>query len=282
MNHVKKPDWLKVRLGSTNHYAHVGSVVKTHCLNTICSSGRCPNQAECWSNGTASFMILGNICTRNCKFCNTATGKPLPPNANEPAQIADAIRLMDLKHAVVTSVTRDDLADYGAKHWANCIKEIQTVNTNTTLEVLIPDFKGESTFIEQIIQTRPHTIAHNIETVRRLTPTIRSAAKYDTSLAILNQIAKANITAKSGLMLGLGETEEEIIETLKDLREVGCTVVTIGQYLQPTRQHHPVAAYIHPNDFERYKALAIELGFTHAESGPLVRSSYHAEQYAKR
>lgn len=277
--HVKKPDWLKIDFRSNNQFAHVNQIVKEHCLNTICTSGRCPNMAECWSRGTATFMILGEICTRSCKFCNTQTGRPLSPNADEPEQLAESIKLMQLKHAVVTAVTRDDLADQGATHWATCISAIKRVNPDTTIEVLIPDFQGKRPLIDQIIAEKPSIIAHNIETVKRLTPEVRSAAKYDLSLQVLNYIADSGIPAKSGFMLGLGETEAEILQTMDDLRAVGTSILTVGHYLQPSRQHLPVTAYIHPDKFAEYKATGLSKGFRVVESGPLVRSSYHAERH---
>ena len=277
--HVKKPDWLKINFRSNDQFAHVNQIVKEHCLNTICTSGRCPNMAECWSRGTATFMILGEICTRSCKFCNTQTGRPLSPNADEPEQLAESIKLMQLKHAVVTAVTRDDLADQGATHWVACISAIKRVNPDTTIEVLIPDFQGKRPLIDQIIAEKPTIIAHNIETVKRLTPEVRSAAKYDLSLQVLNYIADSGIPAKSGFMLGLGETEAEILQTMDDLRAVGTSILTVGHYLQPSRQHLPVTAYIHPDKFAEYKAIGLSKGFRVVESGPLVRSSYHAERH---
>ncbi len=277
--HVKKPDWLKINFRSNDQFAHVNQIVKEHCLNTICTSGRCPNMAECWSRGTATFMILGEICTRSCKFCNTQTGRPLSPNADEPEQLAESIKLMQLKHAVVTAVTRDDLADQGATHWVACISAIKRVNPDTTIEVLIPDFQGKRPLIDQIIAEKPSIIAHNIETVKRLTPEVRSAAKYDLSLQVLNYIADSGIPAKSGFMLGLGETEAEILQTMDDLRAVGTSILTVGHYLQPSRQHLPVTAYIHPDKFAEYKAIGLSKGFRVVESGPLVRSSYHAERH---
>lgn len=279
MTRIRKPEWLKIDFRADNRYAEVSSVMKKHCLHTICSSGRCPNMAECWSRGTATFMILGDICTRSCKFCNTDTGRPLPPKADEPEQLATSIQTIGLKHAVVTAVTRDDLPDQGAAHWAACIQAIKTLNPNTTIEVLIPDFQGNTELIDQVLVETPNIIAHNIETVRRLTSSVRSAAKYDISLRVLKHIAASNIPAKSGLMLGLGETEEEIFQTMDDLRAVDCSILTLGQYLQPTRKHLEVQAYIHPDKFAEYKDIALNKGFRRVESGPLVRSSYHAERH---
>jgi len=279
VNHIKKPDWLKIDFRSNDQFAHVNQIVKNHCLHTICTSGRCPNMAECWSRGTATFMILGEICTRSCKFCNTQTGHPLPPNPNEPQQLAESIKLMNLKHAVVTAVTRDDLPDQGAAHWAACILAIKKENPETTIEVLIPDFQGNTLLIDQIIAQKPNIIAHNIETVERLTPEVRSAAKYNLSLQVLKYIANSGIPAKTGFMLGLGETEAEILQTMDDLRIVGTSILTLGQYLQPSRKHLPVSAYIHPDKFAEYKEIGLAKGFRVVESGPLVRSSYHAERH---
>ena len=279
VNHVKNPDWLKIDFRSNDQFANANQIVKEHCLHTICTSGRCPNMTECWSRGTATFMILGDICTRSCKFCNTQTGRPLPPNPNEPQQLAESIKLMKLKHAVVTAVTRDDLPDQGAAHWAACIAAIKQENPNTTIEVLIPDFQGQTELIDQIIAQQPNLIAHNIETVERLTTQVRSAAKYRLSLNVLAYIAQSGIPAKSGFMLGLGETETEILQTMDDLRNASVSVLTLGQYLQPSRNHLPVSAYIHPDKFNEYKQIGLEKGFRVVESGPLVRSSYHAERH---
>jgi len=279
VNHVKKPDWLKIDFRSNDQFAHVNQIVKDHDLHTICTSGRCPNMTECWSRGTATFMILGEICTRSCKFCNTQTGHPLPPNPNEPQQLAESIKLMNLKHAVVTAVTRDDLPDQGAAHWAACILAIKKENPEITIEVLIPDFQGNTSLIDQIIAQKPNIISHNIETVERLTPEVRSAAKYNLSLQVLKYIADSGIPAKSGFMLGLGETEAEILHTMDDLRTVGTSVLTLGQYLQPSRKHLPVSDYIHPDKFAEYKEKGLAKGFRIVESGPLVRSSYHAERH---
>lgn len=277
MLHVKKPDWLKIRLGGNETFTQTKKIVESHKLHTICSSGRCPNMGECWERGTATFMIGGEICTRSCKFCNTKTGKPLTLDPNEPANVAESIRLMGLKHAVVTSVDRDDLPDQGAQHWVDTINKIREVNPATTLEVLIPDFQGKTDLVDMVCKALPDVISHNMETVRRLTPQVRSAAKYDTSLAVLKRIADNGLKAKSGMMVGLGETIDEIIQLMDDLRGVNCSVLTIGQYLQPSRKHLPVAAYLHPDVFKELKEIALGKGFDHVESGPLVRSSYHAE-----
>jgi lipoic acid synthetase len=281
ISRTKKPEWLKIDFRSDNNYSIVNKTLKTNNLHTICVSGRCPNLAECWNSGTATFMILGDICTRSCKFCNTLTGKPLPPNADEPKNIANAVKTMNLRYVVLTSVDRDDLADFGAQHWADCILKIKEENPNVKIEALIPDFKGDKTLIDKVIDTKPNTIAHNIETVFRLTPSVRSAAKFETSLAVLRHISERNIRAKSGLMLGLGETENEIFETMDSLLEVGCKVLTLGQYLQPTKKHLEVADYIHPDKFAEYKQVALQKGFEFVESAPLVRSSYHAEKCGK-
>lgn len=275
---IRKPEWLKIRLNSNEQSAQVNSLLKHNCLHTICTSGRCPNQAECWSRGTATFMILGDVCTRGCRFCNTKTGKPLAVVTDEAEKLALSVKSMSLKHAVITSVTRDDLSDQGAKHWANCIKAIRKDNPTTKIEVLLPDLWAEESLINIVLDAQPNIVAHNIETVERLTPEIRSKATYKTSLETLRLLSESGLPTKSGMMLGLGETEEEIFATLNDLRKVGVTCLTIGQYLQPTKKHTPVCAYIHPDKFSEYKKVALSLGFTHVESGPLVRSSYHAEK----
>lgn len=274
---VKKPEWLKVDLGGNNKYKLTKLAVESHGLHTICSSGKCPNIGECWGLGTATFMIGGEICTRSCKFCNTMTGKPLPLNKLEPENVANSIRIMKLKHAVITSVDRDDLPDLGAQHWVETINKIREINPDTTIEVLVPDFQGKIELIDQVCSAQPNVISHNIETVRRLTPQVRSAAKYDISLAVLNRFAENRLKSKSGLMLGLGESLDEVKETMDDLLNAGCKVLTIGQYLQPTREHLPVVEYIHPDIFMELRETALNKGFIHVESGPLVRSSYHAK-----
>ena len=277
--HIKKPDWLKIRLRGNEHFTETKRIVESHCLHTICTSGRCPNMGECWSRGTATFMIGGDICTRSCRFCNTLTGKPFPLNPKEPEEVAESIRLMGLTHAVVTSVDRDDLPDLGASHWAATIRAIKRINPATTLEVLIPDFQGRLEWVDEVIEAAPEIISHNMETVRRISPEVRSAAKYETSLAVLQHIAQRGITAKTGIMVGLGETEAEVYELMDDVLAVGVSVLTIGQYLQPSRKNIPVAAYIHPDQFEIYRLKGLEKGFKHVESAPLVRSSYHAEKH---
>ena len=278
MERVRKPEWLKISIGANERYTETKRIVESHCLHTICSSGRCPNMGECWGRGTATFMIGGNICTRSCKFCNTPTGRPLPLDPQEPTHVAESVRLMKLSHAVVTSVDRDDLPDLGASHWAQTIREIRRLNPDTTLEVLIPDFQGRGELVEQVIEARPDIISHNMETVRRISPLVRSAARYDTSLEVIRQIAASGITAKSGIMVGLGETPAEVEELMDDLRAAGCQIMTIGQYLQPSHRHYPVAAYVTPEQFKRYEETGLAKGFTQVESGPLVRSSYHAEK----
>lgn len=279
VEHVKKPEWLKIRLRGNEHFAETKRIVESHCLHTICTSGKCPNMGECWSRGTATFMIAGEICTRSCRFCNTLTGKPLPLDPREPGRVAESVRLMQLKHAVVTSVDRDDLPDLGAGHWAATIREIKTVNPGTSLEVLIPDFQGRLDLVDLVIDAHPEIISHNMETVRRISPTVRSAAKYETSLAVLRHIAERGVTAKTGIMVGLGETEEEVWELMDDVLNQGVRILTIGQYLQPSRKNIPVSEYIHPDQFVAYREKALEKGFRHVESAPLVRSSYHAEKH---
>ena len=277
--HIKKPDWLKIRLRGNEHFTETKHIVESHGLHTICTSGRCPNMGECWSRGTATFMIGGDICTRSCRFCNTLTGKPLPLDPKEPEKVAESIRLMGLRHAVVTSVDRDDLPDLGAQHWVETILTIKRMNPNTTIEVLIPDFQGRLDLVDQIVDANPEIISHNMETIRRITPLVRSAAKYETSLAVLHRIAQRGITAKTGIMVGLGETEDEVLELMDDVLETGASVLTIGQYLQPSRKNIPVAEYIHPDQFEKYRQMALDKGFKQVESAPLVRSSYHADKH---
>jgi lipoyl synthase len=279
INSRRKPDWLKIRLPLGDTVKQVRGIIDEHKLNTICTSGACPNQAECWGAGTATFMILGDICTRACKFCNVNTGKPLPADYKEPARVAGSIRLMKVKHAVITSVDRDDMEDGGAEIWAMTIRKVRELNPNTTMEVLIGDFNGIKHHIQKVIDEKPEVISHNMETVRRLTPVIRTRAKYDLSLKVLKQVVESGIRSKSGIMLGLGETEEEILQTMDDLREIGVEVLTIGQYLQPTKNHIEVQAYIDPEVFKKYGIIGLEKGFRHVESGPLVRSSYHAEKH---
>lgn len=279
---VRKPEWLKINIGANERYTETKRIVENHCLHTICSSGRCPNMGECWGKGTATFMIGGDICTRSCKFCNTQTGRPLPLDPNEPAHVAESISLMKLSHAVVTSVDRDDLPDLGASHWARTITEIKRVDPATTIEVLIPDFQGRLELVDQVINARPEIISHNMETVRRISPLVRSAAHYDTSLKVIKRIADSGTVAKSGIMAGLGETPAEVEELMDDLLAAGCKILTIGQYLQPTHRHYPVAEYVTPEQFAEYKRIGLEKGFEQVESAPLVRSSYHAEKHIRR
>ena len=281
MTYLRKPEWLKTRLQSDVQFVLVNNIVKEHGLHTICASGRCPNMSECWNKGTATFMILGEICTRSCKFCNVITGRPLAVDPHEPEKVAESIHLMNLKHAVVTSVDRDELPDQGASHWAATIRAIKRVNPNTTLEVLIPDFSGNTALVDQVIAEKPNIISHNLETVRRLTPEIRSKAKYDTSLSILAHIASQNIVAKTGIMLGLGEKEEEILTLMDDALAAGCSILTIGQYMQPSRQNITVTEYIRPEKFEEYRLIGLQKGFKFVESAPLVRSSYCAEKHVQ-
>lgn len=279
MTHIRKPEWLKISISANAKYAETKKIVDTHKLHTICSSGRCPNMGECLGKGTATFMICGAICTRSCKFCNTCTGKPLPLDENEPANVAESIRLMKLNHAVITSVDRDDLEDLGASHWTKTLLKIKEINPETTIEALIPDFQGKKELISQVISARPDILSHNMETVRRISPMVRSVAKYDTSLKVIKLISESGITAKSGIMVGLGESKDEVLQTMDDLLEAGCKILTIGQYLQPTHKHYPVAEYITPEQFLEYKTIGEKKGFQTVESGPLVRSSYHAEKH---
>ncbi|NWJ52329.1 MAG: lipoyl synthase [Bacteroidetes bacterium] len=275
----RKPDWLKIKLPKGESYLKVKEILHGQKLHTICESGKCPNLSECWEAGTATFMILGDICTRSCKFCNTKTGIPLPVDKEEPQRVADSIKSMNLKHCVITSVDRDDLPDGGSYIWAETIHKIREVNPNTTIEVLIPDFNGIEADINRVIEAKPDIISHNLETVRRLTAQVRRQARYNLSLRVLKQIADSGIVAKSGVMLGLGETEEELFESMDDLLASGVSVITIGQYLQPTAKHLPVIDYVTPEKFTEYGRVALKKGFRVAESGPLVRSSYHAERH---
>lgn len=274
----RKPSWLKVKLAQGKNYSKVKKVVELNQLHTICSSGKCPNIGECWTKGTATFMIAGDICTRSCKFCATQTGKPLPLDSEEPKKIAKSVKLMQLRHCVVTSVDRDELEDKGTQHWAETIREIRKENPNTIIEVLTPDFDNIDELLDIVFEAKPDIFGHNVETVKRLSPQVRSRAKYDLSLDVLRKASKAGIISKSGIMLGLGETEQEVLELMKDLREVNCNLLTIGQYLQPTKENIPVQEYIHPDQFAKYKEMGMGLGFDNVESGPLVRSSYMAEE----
>jgi lipoic acid synthetase len=273
------PSWLRMQRASGESYTMVKHLVENNHLHTICSSGNCPNIGECWNAGTATLMILGDICTRSCKFCGTTSGRPLPPDEGEPERVAQAVKTMGLRHCVITSVDRDDLPDGGAKHWADTIRRIREVNPGVTTETLIPDFRGNISDIDIVIEARPDVISHNIETVRRMTPLIRSVAKYEVSLSVLKHIASRGIVTKSGMMLGLGESEEEVIEALYDLHATGCSIVTIGQYLAPTLSHIPVAEYITFEKFDDYRRKGLEIGLKFVESSPLVRSSFHAEKH---
>lgn len=276
---VKKPNWLRVKLPTGENYRHVRDLVDTHKLHTICESGNCPNMGECWGAGTATFMILGNTCTRSCGFCAVATGRPDPIDWDEPQRVAEAIHLMKVKHAVITSVDRDEIKDGGSIIWYNTIKAVKALNPDTTLETLIPDFKGEKENIQRLIDAAPEVVSHNIETVERLTRRVRIQAKYWRSMEVIRILKEGGMRTKSGIMLGLGETKEEVIQTLTDLRDNGCDVVTIGQYLQPTRKHLPVDRFVHPDEFAEYREIGYTLGLDYVESGPLVRSSYHSERH---
>jgi lipoic acid synthetase len=276
---IKKPKWLKVKLPTGQAYKTIRGITKSHDLHTICESGNCPNMGECWGAGTATFMILGNICTRSCGFCNVMTGRPLAIDILEPKKVARSVQLMKVKHAVITSVDRDDLKDGGASIWVETINEIRKENPETTMETLIPDFKGKLKDIQPIIDVAPEVVSHNMETVRRLTKKVRIQAKYDRSLNVLRFLNEGGIKTKSGIMLGLGETEAEVVETMHDLREVGVSIMTIGQYLQPSKKHLTVLEFITPDQFDKYKEIGLSLGFQYVESSPLVRSSYHAEKH---
>ena len=276
---AKKPNWLRVKLPIGESYKHVRGLVDTHKLHTICESGNCPNLGECWGEGTATFMILGNICTRSCGFCAVATGRPEAVDWNEPQRVAEAIHLMKVKHAVITSVDRDELKDGGSIIWYNTIRAVKALNPDTTLETLIPDFKAESENIARIMEAAPEVVSHNIETVERLTRQVRIQAKYWRSMDTLQQLKTGKMRTKSGIMLGLGERKEEVVQTLRDLHSSGVDVITLGQYLQPTAKHLPVVRFVHPDEFAEFREIGYELGFDYVESGPLVRSSYHSERH---
>jgi lipoic acid synthetase len=275
----QKPDWLKIKVPSGKEYLGVKQIVNKHKLHTICTSGNCPNMCDCWERGTATLMILGDICTRSCKFCNVKTGRPGPADHGEPDRVAESVKLMGLKHCVLTSVDRDDLDDGGAGIWAATIRTVKAKNPSTTIEALIPDFQGRKELVQQVIDSGPEVISHNLETVRRLTPEVRSVASYDRSLEVIRMIASSGVRAKSGLMTGLGESREEILETMDDLIRAGCEVLTIGQYLQPSREHLPVQNFTSPEEFESLRVEGLKKGFIHVESQPLVRSSYKAEKH---
>lgn len=274
-----KPSWLKVKLPIGEEYRKVREIVSDHQLHTICQSGNCPNMGECWGAGTATFMILGNICTRSCGFCSVATGRPEAVDPFEPLRVAKSVKLMGVKHCVVTSVDRDDLEDGGAGIWVSTIRKIREVSPGTTMETLIPDFQGKWDNLQLVIEEKPEVISHNLETVRRLTKLVRVQAKYDRSLEVLRRVADAGVRAKSGIMLGLGESRDEVLESMQDLFNQGVSILTLGQYLQPTKEHLPVQEFIHPDQFEDYRKEGERMGFRHVESGPLVRSSYHAEKH---
>ena len=276
---VPKPKWLRVKLPTGEDYKKVREIVSEHKLHTICESGNCPNMGECWGEGTATFMILGNVCTRSCGFCAVATGRPEEVDTFEPGRVANSVKLMGVKHAVITSVDRDDLPDGGSEIWAMTVRAIRKQSPETTLETLIPDFAGKWENLQRVINVAPEIVSHNLETVRRLTKQVRIQAKYDRSLEALRRLKQAGMKTKSGIMLGLGETEEEVLETMDDLRSVGVDILTLGQYLQPTPKHLPVADFITPEKFAEYKEIGLEKGFRFVESGPLVRSSYHAEKH---
>ena len=267
---------------SGENYSRLKNLVSRHGLHTICTSGNCPNIGECWNRGTATFMILGNICTRRCKFCSVQTGKPLPVDREEPSRVAESVRVLEVKHCVITSVDRDDLEDLGVSLWAETIRKMKEVNPHTTMEVLIPDFQGRKDLVQQIIDEKPEIISHNLETVERITPKVRSRARYDTSLEVLKYIASSGAIAKSGIMLGLGEKGDEVLDTMDAMLQAGVKIMTIGQYLQPTLKHMPVAEYIPPEIFENYRQTGLSKGFSFVESGPLVRSSYHAEHHLQK
>jgi lipoic acid synthetase len=276
---IRKPDWLRVKLPIGESYKHVRNLVDTHKLHTICESGNCPNMGECWGAGTATFMILGNVCTRSCGFCAVATGRPEEVDWDEPQRVAEAIHLMKVKHAVITSVDRDELKDGGSIIWQNTIRAVKALNADTTLETLIPDFKGKKEDIDRIIEAAPEVISHNIETVERLTKQVRIQAKYWRSMQVIRILKQGGRRTKSGIMLGLGEKKDEVIQTIKDLRDNGCDVITIGQYLQPTQKHLPVHRFVHPDEFAEYREIGYSFGLDYVESGPLVRSSYHSERH---
>lgn len=277
----RKPEWLKIKLPRGFKASQVVEMLNERHIHTICSSGMCPNRAECWGNGTATFMLCGAVCTRNCRFCNVTGGKPGPLDPQEIEDIVRSVKELKLKHVVITSVTRDDLPDGGAHHWAAMIRRLHEECPGVTMEVLIPDMQGRTDLLDIILSEHPDVISHNLETVRRLTPEVRRVATYDRSLQVLKYLADKGANAKSGIMLGLGETEEEVLQAMDDLRAVGCRIMTIGQYLQPSKLHYPVQDYIHPDKFEEYRLKGIEKGFAHIESAPMVRSSYHAEKHVR-
>jgi len=275
----KKPGWLKVKLPVGEEYRNVRNLVDQHKLHTICESGNCPNMGECWGAGTATFMILGNICTRSCGFCAVATGRPSAVDMEEPLRVAESVKMMNVKHCVITSVDRDDLKDGGAMIWVRTIREVRKISPGTTMETLIGDFAGNKENLQMVINEKPEVISHNLETVRRLTKQVRVQAKYDRSLEVLKRISESGTRTKSGIMLGLGESEDEILQSMEDLLRNGVQILTLGQYLQPTLKHLPVSEFVHPDRFKKYKEIGLQMGFRYVESGPLVRSSYHAEKH---
>ncbi len=275
----QKPDWLKIKIPSGKEYLQIKDIVNKHKLHTICTSGQCPNMNDCWGRGTATLMILGDICTRSCKFCAVTTGKPLAADPEEPMRVAESVKKMGIRHCVLTSVDRDDLEDGGAGIWAATIRMVKEINPETTIEALVPDFSGKKELLDIVIASKPEVISHNLETVRRITPQVRSVADYDRSLTMIRHIAESGIRSKSGIMLGFGETDEEVLQTMDDLLIVGCEVFTIGQYLQPTQKHLPVIEFVRPEKFAFFKKTGLEKRFRFVESGPLVRSSYHAEKH---
>ena len=277
-----KPDWLKIKIPGGKKYLEIRNIVEKNKLHTICTSGNCPNMSDCWGRGTATLMILGDICTRSCKFCGVKTGKPFPVDLDEPKRVAKSVKLMGLKHCVLTSVDRDDLPDGGANIWAETIKSIKKLNPETTIETLIPDFSGKPELLDIVINAKPEVISHNLETVKRITPQVRSVANYHRSLEVIKYISEKGITSKSGIMVGIGETEKEVFKTMDDLINVGCKVFTIGQYLQPSKNHIPVLEYVTPKQFKKYETIGLQKGFAFVESGPLVRSSYKAEKHVMK
>lgn len=279
LSKIKKPSWLKVKLPTGQEYTKVRQIVSEHKLHTICESGNCPNMGECWGAGTATFMILGNICTRSCGFCAVKTGRPLPADVEEPERVANSVKLMNVKHCVITSVDRDDLKDGGSIIWVETVNKVREFSPQTTMETLIPDFQGKWDNLQRIIDVAPEIVSHNLETVRRLTKEVRIQAKYDRSLEVIKRLKEGGMRTKSGVMLGLGEAKEEVIETMQDLVGAGCDILTLGQYLQPTPKHLPVKEFVTPAQFAEYKEIGLKLGFRYVESGPLVRSSYHAEKH---
>lgn len=282
LNNRRLPKWLKMQRASGPNYTMIKSLVEKNHLHTICTSGNCPNIGECWNAGTATFMILGDLCTRSCKFCGTITGRPLPPDPEEPVRLAESVRLMNLRHCVITSVDRDDLADGGSSFWAETIRKVKEINPGITMETLIPDFNGVESDIQKVIDAGPEVISHNLETVERLTPQIRTKASYKRSLGVIEYIGSKGVISKSGIMVGLGEVEDEVYKTMDDLVAAGCKVLTIGQYLRPSFQHMEVVEYVKPEIFEKYRMAGLDKGFEFVESSPLVRSSYHAEKHAGR